>query len=58
MGAIKLVSIAVSAIPAGIAGWQIGSHNPSARMKRSFFSSAIFSSFRIRSIAGICGNLK
>jgi len=29
--AIKLVSIAVSAIPAGIAGWQIGSRNPSTR---------------------------
>lgn len=30
-GAIKLVSIAVSAIPAGIAGWLIGSRNPSTR---------------------------
>jgi len=29
--AIKLVSIAVSAIPAGIAGWLIGSRNPSTR---------------------------
>lgn len=36
-GAIKLVSIAVSAIPAGIAGWQIGSRNPSTRMKGIVF---------------------
>lgn len=31
-GAVDLVSIAVSAIPAGIAGWQIGSHNRSRRI--------------------------
>lgn len=36
-GAITLVSIAVSAIPAGIAGWQIGSRNPSTRMKGIVF---------------------
>ncbi len=36
-GAITLVSIAVSAIPAGIAGWQIGSRNPSTRMKGFIF---------------------
>lgn len=35
--AINLVSIVVSAIPAGIAGWQIVSLNPSTRMKGFVF---------------------
>lgn len=36
-GAINFVSVVVSAIPAGIAGWQIGSRNPSSRMKGIVF---------------------
>jgi len=35
--ALKLVSIVVSAIPAGIAGWHVGSNNPSTRMKGIVF---------------------
>ena len=36
-GAINLVSVAISSIPAWIAGWQIGSHNSSSRMKGIVF---------------------
>lgn len=40
VGTANLVSITISAIPAWMAGWQIGSHNRSTRVKGIVFTVA------------------